>query len=81
MFKAIIEGRVLAIEEKEYTNRKSEKVVENVVSVFQEGSKELLEISVPQTFDISVDAEFSALCDVRIFGKENRAWAMISLSK
>lgn len=81
MFFARVKGHVLEVSENSYENKKGEKIEEKVLSVHQEGNRQLLEIRVPKDSVVEKGDEFDGECVLSPWAKDGRSGFFVSVRK
>lgn len=81
MFFAKISGHVLEVAENKYENKKGETVEEKVLSIHQDGNRQLLEVRVPKNSDVQKGDEFEGECVVSPWARDGRSGFFVSVRK
>ena len=80
MFVAKLKGRVMECKvEREYVNKKGEKVKENVLTLYQLGNRDLMEVSCPVDYKMEVDEYFDDFVVIRPWARDGRSGILMSL--
>lgn len=81
MFIGTIKGHVLEVGENKYQNKKGETVEEKVLSLHQDGNRQLLEVRVPMSSNVQKGDDFEGECVISPWSKDGRSGFFVSIKK